>query len=164
MYQSAPGPLLTVKREEQGEQENQTTRKRALAELNVDDHKEGEIFDEHDNYMNDEFFSSLHPDWKKLRLTTTTNVRVDPLAFGAAESQAAGWRDFDFEDQMSWIGEQEAPSCLGDVSFGNFYSVANNLPQHLRCRLLKISPEMRSSLVRSLLIESVPFSLTISRV
>jgi hypothetical protein len=76
--------------------------------------------------MDDEFFSSLHPDRKKQRLTTTTNVGVDPLAFRAAEPQTAGWRDFDLEDQMSWIGEQEAPSCLGDISLEILYSFANN--------------------------------------
>jgi hypothetical protein len=126
MYQSAPSPVPIVKREKQDEQENQTTRKRTLAELNVDDHEEGEIFDELDNEMNDEFFSSLHPDRKKQRLTTTTNLRVDPLAFRAAEPQTAGWRDFDLEDQMSWIGEQEVLSCLGHASFGILCSFADN--------------------------------------
>jgi hypothetical protein len=164
MYQSAPSPLPIVKREEQDEQDNQTTRKRALAELNADDHEEGEIFDEFDNDMDDEFFSSLHPNRKKQRLTSKANLRVDPLAFRATESQTAGWKDLDLEDQMSWIDEQEAPPCLGDVSFGILCSFANNYQQHLLCRLPKLSQETRFSSVRSTLIKSVHRKLIISRV
>jgi hypothetical protein len=135
-----------VKREEQNEQENQITRKRALA----DDHEEGEIFDELDKDMDDEFFSSLHPDRKKQRLTSTMDLRVDPLTFRAAEPQTAGWRDIDLEDQMSLVDEQEAPSCLGYASFGILCLFANNFQQHLLCRLPKISQETRSSSVSGL--------------
>jgi hypothetical protein len=163
MYQSAPSPVSIVKRKEQDEQENQTTRKRALAELNADDHEEGEIFDEPDNNLDEEFFSSLHPDRKKLRLTSTTDLRGS-LALRTVESQTAGWRGIDLEDQMGWINEQEAPFCLGDVSFRILCSFANNYQQHLLCRLPKLSQETRFSSVRSTLIESVPCQLIISRV
>jgi hypothetical protein len=117
MYQSAPSPVPIIKREEQAGQENQTTRKRDLAELNADDLEEGEIFDELDNYLNNERFSSLHLERKKQRLTSTTDLRVDSLPLRAAKSQTTSWRDIDLEDEMSWICEQEAVSCSTETSY-----------------------------------------------
>jgi hypothetical protein len=106
-----------IKREEQAKQENQTTRKRDLAELNADDLEEGEIFDELDNDLNDKRFSSRHPERKKQRFASTTDLRADSLPLRAAESQTAGWRDIDLEDEMSWICEQEAVSCSTETSY-----------------------------------------------
>jgi hypothetical protein len=105
------------KRGESEEEENQTIKKRTLAELNAYDYKEGEIFDEQVNEVNDELFSSLHPDHKKQRLTSATDPRVSSQALRALEPQTAGWQGINLEDEMSWINEREASARLGDTSF-----------------------------------------------